>query len=372
MAEGIKLVKTMLLVFGFIGCAYQAISIVKLYLGFPYNVVVSIKVETNVTLPGITFCSNLGVQKSSLQDMEGFEDEMNELTDNDLDKQRLLDEYSLQFRRKTSIETLLDKTVSYSELVEANRIECACDDQTGGNFCSSYQDYIASFQKARDKCFTLFHATNEDQVKKGTANIDYSTTSVPMSREASVDDDEPTQVRLHPTELIRFRINFQTKNFVNSNKPLQATMLVHDNFMIPDMQRNQVIKLKPGYYYQIYIRSQKTVLLESPFDSKCRNYLHKVTGKKVHPILDTPSSRGDCMTGCLGQLTMDACKCWPPEFPYVSTVDTAHENNLTLCDWNANHSESDGSPIQERLGDFKHCVSRFTAECAVKCNNDCT
>ncbi|KAI1299779.1 hypothetical protein HDE_03707 [Halotydeus destructor] len=365
------LVKTVLIFFSLIGCAYETISILDLYFSFPYNVMVSIQSDTDVSLPGITFCSDIGVRLSSLQEMEGFNEKMKQLKENNCseEQQQILDEYSLKFRREKSVETLLRKSIRYSKFFNTSYTKCACDEQTGGKFCSTYGGYVATFQKAGDKCFTLFHATNKSQVDKCRANIGYSTTPELMSNETSVGDAEPSEIRLQPKEIIRFQINFESNDTVNLDEPSYATMLIHENFMIPATQRYRVIRLKPGYYYEIYIQAQRTVLLESPFDSKCRSYLkgHKVTEKKPHPIFDTPSSRRDCMVDCLGNHTIMTCGCWPPELPYATTVGTGHEGNLTLCVWDENSPTESSAPPP----DFKYCFARFTPQCTVKCNNDC-
>ncbi|KAI1287350.1 Cytochrome P450 3A19 [Halotydeus destructor] len=305
--------------------------------------------------------------------MKGFEDEMAQ-TSSSNEQQETLDLYSSKFLSENSVETLLDKSILYSEFFNTSYTRCACDEQTGGNLCETYDNQIATFQVAGKKCFTLFHGTDKEEVNKFTANMDYSTAPVILSNEAHIGDAEPSQVRLHRKELIRFHINFGSNDTVALNTQSQATMLIHDNFVVPAMQTKHVIQLKPGYYYQIYIQAQETILLEPPFDSRCRNYLEgrKGTNKKLHPILDTPSSRADCMTGCLGKHTMNACKCWPPELPYVSTFNTTHENNLTLCDWKTNRFGKSSSLQQpEHRADFEHCFAQFTEGCSVKCDNDC-
>ncbi|KAI1287269.1 putative 1,2-dihydroxy-3-keto-5-methylthiopentene dioxygenase [Halotydeus destructor] len=300
----------------------KTIGLLNIYLLHPYNVVVRIETDKELSLPGITLCSDIGVKLSSLEKMPGFNESLEKAKADYAKKQQVLDMFSLKFRTAKPVETLLNMSIQFSEFLNTSYTKCAGD----CNLCSTYKGYISTYQKASEKCFTVFHVTNRDKEKQCTAGFGYAATPEQMSKATAVGDTEPSEIGLQPKEIIRFQIMFDKNDTVNIDEPPYATILVHHNDMIPTMQRYRTARLKPGFYYEISIQAQKTKVLASPFDTKCEYYhLKERKNFKLHPILDTPRSQQDCMIQCLGSKTISTCQCWPPELPYASMLETKPE-----------------------------------------------
>lgn len=101
-----------------------------------------------------------------------------------------------------------------------------------------------------------------------------------------------------------------------------ALLAIHPSNEVFDA-RDFSFHVKPGYYYEYFISKVSYKLLESPYQSNCKNYDHSYY-KKRHQFLHKPMSKADCFKGCLALSTVNECNCWPPEIPYIWSNNTGY------------------------------------------------
>ena len=374
-------------------CAmYQTGMLLNIYFKYPYSVAVNILTKPNITLPGITFCSSIGVRRSSLEKMPGFGVQMRELerqselmnktTVSGSKKQKLLDKYYIEYLNITPIDTLIVEGLNFSEFINMGETKCSLDevfDDNGRTIedaiqCRNHidEDVIETFQGTQI-CWTLFHESKDSDLRKVAVTSGETQSPVFISDLPHEDDsahdknsdedldeensddgkefegsEESEDQPIQPLEIVRFMINFTQSESVQLNKPATGLVSVHDSDQIR-LGRLQSVTLRPGKYYEIYIEEQESQLLRAPFDTNCYPYTKKTKNEgdawdfaelPPHPLLKQPLSHSDCLYGCLGKITIQSCNCWPPEIPYVlGRVYETGENNkllnssLKLCDW---------------------------------------
>lgn len=186
-------------------------------------------------------------------------------------------------------------------------------------------------------------------------------------------DSDVSEDAIQPSEVIRFKINFNIKESTNMNEPSSGEIDIHDPTIIPSI-RSKSINIQPGKYYEIYIQEQVSQLLEAPYRSKCINYKDQNlwqyrNDKWPHPTTQAPLSHEDCMVGCLGKSTYLKCRCWPPEVPFVRVSNDVEyaARGAQLCDWRDGQNKS----TDVALARFTKCFANFESECNNKCHLDC-
>src|SRR5687768_4249838 len=89
-------------------CAlFQVLMILELFFLYPHTVSVDIGYKEYLTLPGITFCSSIGVRRSELKKMDGFNVKF-EATKG-VKEQEVLDIYYQKYMSTTTINNLIIK-----------------------------------------------------------------------------------------------------------------------------------------------------------------------------------------------------------------------------------------------------------------------
>lgn len=407
------------------GCAlYQVIILLQIYLKYPYTVAVSIQTNERITLPGITFCSSIGVRRSALEKMKGFtqtikdlEEEFNKTGRIDKTKrQEAVDVFYFKYMKDTPLDMMAIQGLNFSEFIKIKETKCALDDVLGpdgkkaedGIQCRNElrHEYIETFQ-GTSICWTLFHETKpskltqvqvpsgdtqsavfirdipDQDTKKGSLNDDGEN---PVGSEES--EDQPIQ----PLEVIRFMINFTQVESLRFDTPATGSVSVHDPDQIR-MGRLQSIPLRPGKYYEIYIEETESLLLPFPYDTDCYAFRNLNLGSyekssdpsvlPPHPLFDKPLSTSDCIYGCLGSETIEKCGCWPPEIPYVRASLYKHLDldldDISMCDWirlgvkKVKQTGQQGSIKDIGMTFFYKCFASpvIINTCRQKCKREC-
>ena len=404
----------------FAGTTYQVLMILNLYFSYPCDVSVGIITKENITLPGITFCSSIGVKRSGLETMDGFKEELESLErqegDNNVtskEKQQLMIKYYFKFIETTPLDSMIEQGLNFSEFIKVAKTECALDnifDEKGfidsnATKCRDYlhSDFIETFQ-GTSICWTLFHESIENkltqvQVQSGETqspvfidDIESIVSASKIKREYTDEEQlfgekEAEDQPIQPLEVIRFMVNFSQKESVEFDKPALGSVSVHDPDQIR-LGRLQSITLRNGQHYEIYIEEQESRLLQYPYETDCYPYTQMrdraIKGrthrdKPGHPLLLDPLSANDCLYGCLGNETLKKCGCWPPEIPYVRTkgYDTGFsnvfiKNSVKVCGWfRKGQSELSNNLTGEdaAMSVYYSCIA--SREIVKKCSDQC-
>ena len=134
-------------------CAlYQVIMILQIFFQYPHTVSVDIGYKENLTFPGITFCSSIGVRRSELKKMDGFTEKF-EAKENENKRQEVLDKYYQDYMEKTTINNLIHQGLNLTEFIVIGNTKCALDEvhhnaTTGRVTCREYfyKDYLETIQ----------------------------------------------------------------------------------------------------------------------------------------------------------------------------------------------------------------------------------
>ena len=406
----------------FIEAFYQVARLLDIYFRYPFTVSVSVESKPNLTLPGITFCSSIGVRKSGVEAMPGFSYAMQEMLNKivqenntkvtDPEKQKLLDYFYFSYLEKTPIDTLIVNGLNFSEFVVVKETKCALDEaaevksfKTDKTIKSKRirckneidDDFIESFQGSFI-CWTLFHASKGNKLTSINVPSGYTQSPVFLrdiqENNKQVDeetfeanDDMKEDEALQPLEIIRFIINFTQNESVKLDKPSVGSVSVHD----PDeirLARLEAIPLQPGKFYEIFIEEEEAHLLPAPYNTDCYAYLKYNQESHLshrsllppHPFFSKPLSSSDCTYGCLGKESVKRCGCWPPEIPYVSSKsyhsETRTVSNITFCDWIKRASKWKEKKLSEKtraMVEFYECFSSddVVEMCMKKCRKEC-
>jgi hypothetical protein len=435
-----KIVYFLFFVICLLGATSQIGKLLDIYFRYLTSVAVSIQSMTSITLPGITFCSSIGVRRSGLESMDGFKEELSCMkrsmenqneTLTSKKNQELLDKYYYKVLDQMPIDSLIHEGLNFSEFVNILETKCALDDAFNGKGirnktsaqCRNHinEEYIETFQ-GTSICWTLFHDSIKselrdvvvpsgdnqspvfindvmDGTKPDSKNSKKKTKILTIEEENQEDgeeyeggeesEDQPIQ----PLEIIRFMINFTQSESVKLDKPALGSVSVHDTDQIR-LGRLQSTKLKPGFYYEIYIEQQESQLLEAPYETNCYpynrrrvEYLQERKGKGLspHPLILFPLSSSDCLYGCLGNETVKKCKCWPPEIPYVKSKgynkgfsSRFMNESLQLCSWyKKGGPELITSPMDAEdaaMSAFFNCLASpsMIQMCKTQCQQSCS
>ena len=405
----------------FIEASYQVVTLLDIYFRYPLTVSVSVETKPNLTLPGITFCSSIGVRKSGLEKMDDFVaiQELSEKTSANKsasEKQTVLDYFYYSFLEKTPLDQLIVNSVNFSEFIVVKQTKCALDEVLQVKLLNNEtsvqnlnkltckkqieKEFIESFQGTQI-CWTLFHASkwsNLTRIKVPSGHTQSAVflreaskqTRMSTNDETAEDSSSSEDETMHPLEIIRFVINFTQSESVKLDKPAVGTVSVHD----PDeirMGRLESHDLLPGRFYEIFLEETVSHLLEFPYESDCYPYLEKnqrfydeVSEDTLppHPVFAKPLSSSDCTYGCLGHETVKRCGCWSPELPFVNSLNYEQvdleiiNSSLTLCDWIKRGQKWKNQTLPEKtraMIEFYTCFSSedIVSKCEFRCKREC-
>ena len=297
-------------------------------------------------------------------------------------QQQVLDRYYRKYLEEYHLKDLINKGMNFTEFVDMNYTKCALDELNKSHHCKVYDKYIETLQ-GTTICYTLFHMTDGLNLNQKAAKSGFSQSAVIVGDSGEV-NIESSQLPTEPNEVIRFLINFGVNESTNLNEPASGSVLVHDPHTIPSGRISSTY-LEPGFYYTIYMLETQTELLEAPYDTDCFNYsTHKdqyVRKKdtKPHPFFEYPLSSSDCLVGCLGAKTVNACDCWPPELPYIQHPKDqlfSKTSEMMMCNWKSRAKKAGvyhkGPDNQGALEIFTQCLGRFEKECKKNCKTECS
>lgn len=417
----------------FLAAMYQCGGLLDIYFKYPYTVSVSVDSSPLITLPGITFCSSLGVRKTSLEAMPGFNDSVAALADRvnkdlnesvtDVMRQEIYDTYYSKYMDETTVQSIITNGINFTEFILVDKVLCALDQVLMTDDVTNHtktdvntpdrqnreigckteitKGFIETLQ-GTSMCWTLFHESQKSNLTRIKVPSGFTQSAVLINKEAERRMHERKRGRrgeeddtIQPLEIVRFLVNFTVHESVKLDSPTSGTVSVHDPDQIR-LGRLQSFDIHPGKYYEVFLEEQQSKLLKYPYDTDCYPYLEenwdahlkvKWGEKAPHPIFGKPISMADCKFGCLGITTVKRCNCWPPEIPYVNTEHYQRflkERNLKLCDW-----ERVGLRMKERdetpwSGDtnssrsvsmkaFSKCFShkKLVSTCNRRCRREC-
>lgn len=162
-------------------------------------------------------------------------------------------------------------------------------------------------------CHTLFHDSvfwdrREPAVKEletavinNPSTVDYGTfgvddgRSMKLMRESSEEnlpvslliaedempENEPSQEEMEGSkrriymgqmEMLRLRLDFRPKDHMNKHSTVGATIAIHSNSAMGDVMNYLSFNIKPGYWYNYYIKRFDFHRLPSPYDTDCYDY----------------------------------------------------------------------------------------------------
>ena len=228
-------------------------------------------------------------------------------------------------------------------------------------------------------CFTLFHKSNENKLSEIAINSGLSESAVVRGSINESVNIELSQKPFAPNEIIRFRVNFREDEYTTLNEPVSGRFIIHDDREIAVI-RQKSYRIEPGKYYIFYITKNTDELLPAPYFTDCRDYrLQKDEHSLAHSdnksddiLFSTPTSKGNCIIGCIGEKTIQLCNCWPPELPFLYTgLNNESIKMLKWCDWRERPPIENWQDKPASLTWFQYCFNVHETECNHVCKSDC-
>lgn len=175
----------------------------------------------------------------------------------------------------------------------------------------------------------------------------------------------------NPNEIFRMMVNFHGNEYTTLNEKVMGSLMIHDVNELPPISEKSFF-IYPGYYYEFYISKQTGKYLPAPYVTDCASYDNNKAkppaagGTGFVPIVLT---RETCIINCLAERTVEQCKCWPPELPYVVNANTS--DGLKWCSWLDGINIDPTVNKTDNLSWFRFCFSRNEPECNQKCKKQC-
>ena len=340
------------------------------------------------TLSRVSNCSFFRIRKTHLERMPGFSEGLDAVNGsegrtNKSAIQSKMDEYYRKYLEANTMGELVFNGLNYSEFVDTNYTKCALDEQFSKSLCKDFK-HLETFQ-GNQMCYTMFHVTDMTDTTKLIPRSGVGTSAVVVgSKVINIEDSERP---MHPNEVVRFLVNFRLHEATNLNEPPSGRVIIHDPKDIPAVRLGSTY-IQAGNFYEIYMSEQVSELLPAPYTANCTNYvkenleLYNVTWEKMpHPFFQKPLSQSSCYMGCLATKTMERCKCWPPEIPYLATASNRGKSKMKLCNWlksstdrkskNKNQTAQEADNINA-LNRFNECLVKNERYCSKMCGKDCT
>ncbi|OTF82393.1 hypothetical protein BLA29_008536, partial [Euroglyphus maynei] len=279
----------------------------------------------------------------------------------------------------------------------------------------SYLSNLFTTAQEHGNCFTLFHKSNSTELETIAIESGLSESAVVRGLNNESVDIEMSMKPFAPNEIIRFRVNFNEDEYTTLNEPVSGRFIIHDNSQIAVI-REKSYRIIPGRYYIFYISKYTDRLLPTPYVTDCRDYdvyhsnnhnqnenndndndmmandfnLTNNSNDSLHLIQHNepkqresnnllfrePSSKANCVIGCMARKTIRSCNCWPPELPFLFNVQlNATENQLKWCDWREKPPIRNWSLLlEQKLSNetwFQYCFNKHEDECNEQCKSDC-
>ncbi|KAJ6219496.1 hypothetical protein RDWZM_005308 [Blomia tropicalis] len=184
-----------------------------------------------------------------------------------------------------------------------------------------------------------------------------------------------------PNEIVRFQANFHTDEYTTLNEPVSGRFIIHDNRELAVIGEKSY-RIEPGKYYIFYITKLTDELLPLPYPTDCRYYSFDKSIDENNTDYDqfdsmfikSPTSKSNCIIGCIAKKTVQTCKCWPPELPYlyIGLEINNTKANLSWCNWRERPPIDSGIEKPTHLTWFQYCFNVHESECNKWCKSDCS
>ncbi|XP_027197220.2 uncharacterized protein LOC113791626 [Dermatophagoides pteronyssinus] len=371
--------KTIAYTFCALGCAYQVISILNLYFSFPTTVFSFVEIMNRLELPAITFCTNnlIMLDKMKQIDPEFNQSwtkllEISEQNSNQtrLLKQKLIDQTIRKLMDQLSVYDFSQLGTEWNDLLQNQYFKCATDPYNVDKKCINHSNIIQSAQELGN-CFTVFRWSENRTLKDIAIKSGISQSPVIRGVEDSLNLEIADQP-FHPNEVFRMMINFSLNQRTTLNEKVMGHLAIHDEKELPPI-RNRNFIVYPGYYYEFYISKESGKYLASPYVTDCINYDRE---KIWTTTMDTSKSqinvmsRETCIMNCLAKNTINLCKCWPPELPFIVIDHNNQSNHLKWCSWRDGTNIIVTNSSKERNW-FRYCFARHEKQCKNLCKIEC-
>ncbi|XP_027194316.2 uncharacterized protein LOC113789029 [Dermatophagoides pteronyssinus] len=417
------LLRLIVLILCIIGCMVQIISIINIFFSYPAIVFVDIHQMERLTLPGITICNNNRIVRSKLNAYDAkfaykWNLLMNRTTNNHqfkLYQQRLIDNLIRSMLTNLTVSEFMSFGSTANDFLDVDFFRCASDKNHPDKKCIYLSNLFTTAQE-HGNCFTLFHKSNSTELEMIAIESGLSESAVVRGLNNESVDIEMSMKPFAPNEIIRFRVNFAEDEYTTLNEPISGRFIIHDNSQIAVI-REKSYRIQPGKYYIFYLSKYTDRLLPAPYVTDCRDYdvynnnnnndnnknnndkndnymmadsnndslkmiqqqqqqnnqQEKETLESNNLLFREPSSKANCVIGCMARKTIETCNCWPPELPFLFNPElNASENHLKWCDWR------EKPPIKKWLDHklpnetwFQYCFNKHEDECNGQCKADC-
>ena len=341
---------------------------------------------SDLSFPGVTICNSIAIKKSMLLTIANDDQLLNVNSSKKL--QVTLDNYYRKYLLKYPMEDLINDTLHLNDVVNRHRIICLVDQINKSKYCNNLQsNSIASSEKLQS-CWTLFHFSHPSDLISNKFLIpsnDFAKFKVVINNLTIISAEETAP--LAKNEIMRLVYRFNRNESTSLHLPVTGSIRFHDNSRIPAYFDN-TIELNIGQYLQIGITKLKYKMLRAPFDLSCRNYHSSESASRTNPLFGPIFSNFDCTYACVVKRTIQKCRCWPPEIPFIIDYQGNGTKNIYLCDWMSmaegqlnqsiiNDSISENFIHQQRqlqklaLKNYISCSSVHFEKCNQKCPYSC-
>ncbi|OTF71734.1 hypothetical protein BLA29_007679 [Euroglyphus maynei] len=137
-------------------------------------------------------------------------------------------------------------------------------------------------------------------------------------------------------------------------------LAIHDENELPPIRnRNFIVYPESGKY------------LPLPYVTDCFNYeREKLDSMDVSESKIRVMSRDTCIMECLAKQTINLCKCWPPELPFIVMNHNDSSNHLKWCSWRDGTNIFVGNSTKKRNW-FRFCFANHEKQCKNLCKVEC-
>ncbi|KAH9516068.1 amiloride-sensitive sodium channel [Dermatophagoides farinae] len=371
--------KTIAYTFCAIGCAYQVISIINLYFSFPTTVFSFIEIMDRLELPAITLCTNNLIM---LNKMKCIDPKFNqswtklmELSQQNLFysnqtrllKQKLIDHTIRKLMDQLPVYDFSQLGTEWNDLLTNRYFKCATDPYNVDKKCIDHSNVIQSAQELGN-CFTVFRRSENRTLKEIAIKSGISQSPVIRGVEDSLNLEIADQP-FHPNEVFRMMINFSLDQRTTLNEKVMGHLAIHDENELPPI-RNRNFIVYPGYYYEFYISKESGKYLPSPYVTDCVNYDREKSHMDKSESQIRVMSRETCIMDCIAKQTINLCKCWPPELPFIVLDQNNSNNHLKWCSWRDGTNIVGDNSSKERNW-FHFCFANHEKRCKNLCKIEC-
>ncbi|KAI1289833.1 hypothetical protein HDE_08611 [Halotydeus destructor] len=355
----------------------QIVSATKYYFEFDTGVAVNMDEPTDLksALPGFTICNkNLISKEAAFKYADGLKeaDEMVTVADTFEDeKERFIErvhiyeDYMTSYYYNFSVKDQLShgpSMAAFLKYVKCNEKAWDASDVDGQvHHCENTK--TVNTAQGKGNCITLFHYGNT----KGKEDSNQNHVKNPSNLDSVMEQEVENFV---PNEIMKVLLDFAPENYTDLRMAPGGEVMFHDDRTIP-LEASLSYTLRPGKYYQFYLKKSSTHALPPPYKTMCSHYyesnVHKYQNKKVDEVnflLQHPLSETQCKENCVIEKVARSSQCWPKEVPYWANNQLNLNDSTLLWCHRMNQTHEVKKAAFQRYVDFKN-------ECNKLCARDC-